>query len=121
MELAVWDLPAPSREFMLGPQILISPGTVTLRWDFAGESGGYEWSSAQFAGVEAVRFTAHDSCTPEQVRPYDRVVEIQPSDLVPDLRAAGPRFLQHFRIYFDEAGCLDVVAEEFLPPLAARE
>jgi len=25
--------------------------------------------------------------------------------------------LQHFRIYFDEIGCLDVVAEDFRPPV----
>jgi hypothetical protein len=118
IEKVVWSLPAPSQEFMQGPQILISPGKVTLRWDSESETGAYEWSSAEFTGVEAVRFTADSSCTPDQARAYDRLVKVEPSLLLSDLRGAGPKFLQHFRIYFDEVGCLDVVAEEFLPPKA---
>jgi hypothetical protein len=118
MEEVVWSLPAPSQEFMHGPGILVTPGKVTLRWDSETETGAYEWSSADFTGVEAVTFTAHSSCTPEQARAYDRLVKVDPSDLLATLRGAGPKFLQHFRIYFDEIGCLDVVAEEFVPPIA---
>ena len=116
MEEVVWSLPAPSQEFMQGPHILVSPGKVTLRWDSESEIGTYEWSSAEFSGVEAVTFTAHSSCTPDQARAYDRLVKIDPSDMLSSLRGAHPKFLQHFRIYFDEIGCLDVVAEEFVPP-----
>jgi|SRR5580698_8485743 hypothetical protein len=116
MGQVVWSLPAPSQEFMQGPHILISPGKVTLRWDFERETGTYEWSSAEFTGVEAVSFTAHSSCTPDQARAYDRLVKVEPSDILPGLRGAGSKFLQHFRIYFDEVGCLDVVAEDFRPP-----
>jgi hypothetical protein len=117
MEEVVWSLPAPSQEFMHGPGILVTPGKVTLRWDSETDTGAYEWSSADFTGVEAVTFTAHSSCTPEQARAYDRLVKVDPSDLLATLRGAGPKFLQHFRIYFDEIGCLDVVAEEFVPPI----
>jgi len=87
-----------------------------VRWDSESETGAYEWSSAEFAGVESVTFTAHSSCTPDQARAYDRLVKVDPSDTLPSPRGAGSKFLQHFRIYFDEIGCLDVVAEEFVPP-----
>jgi len=116
MEEVVWSLPVPSQEFQQGPHILISAGKVTLGWDFESESGDYEWSSAEFTGVEAAKFTAHSSCTPDQVRAYDRLVKVEPSDMLASLRGAGPKFLQHLRIYFDEVGCLDVVAEGFRPP-----
>jgi len=116
MEEVVWRLPTPSQEFMQGPHVLVSPGKVTLRWDSEDESGNYGWSFAEFTGVEAVTFTAHSSCTPDQARAYDRLVKVDPSDMVPRLRGAGQKFLQHFRIYFDEIGCLDVVAEDFIPP-----
>jgi hypothetical protein len=116
MEEMVWSLPAPSQEFMQGPHILVSPGNVTLRWDSESATGSYEWSRAEFVGVEAVTFTASGSCTPDQVRAYDRLVKVEPSEMLSSLRGAGPKFLQHFRIYFDEIGCLDVVAEEFIPP-----
>jgi hypothetical protein len=116
MEEVVWSLPALSQEFMHGPHVLVSPGKVTLRWDFETESGAYEWSSAEFTGVEAVTFTAESSCTPDQVHAYDRLVRVEPSDMLASLRGTASKFLQHFRIYFDEIGCLDVVAEEFVPP-----
>jgi hypothetical protein len=115
MEEEVWSLPAPSREFMQGPHILVSPGKVTLRWDSESETGEYVWSSAEFTGVEAMTFTAYSSCTPDQARAYDRLIKVDPSDMLPNLRGAGPKFLQHFRIYFDEIGCLEVVAEDFVP------
>lgn len=113
MEEVIWSLPTPSQEFMQGPHILISVGKVTLRWDFEGETGDYGWSSAEFTGVEAANFTAHDSCTPDQVRAYDRLVIVEPSDLLASLRGARSKFLRHFRIYFDEIGCLDVAGEDF--------
>ena len=118
MDEVVWSLPAPSQEFMQGPHILVSPGKVTLRWDYEAETGTYAWSSAEFTGVEAVTFTAHSSCTLDQARAYDRLVKVDPSDMLPGLRGAGLKFLQHFRIYFDEIGCLDVVAQDFIPPRA---
>ncbi len=116
MEEVLWSLPVPSQEFQQGPHILISPGKVTLRWDFEGESGDYEWSSAEFTGVKAATFTAHSSCTPDQTRAYDRLIIVGPSDMLASLRGADPKVLQHLRIYFDEVGCLDVVAEDFWPP-----
>lgn len=115
MEEVVWHLPTPSQQFMEGPHILISSGKVTLRWDFESETGGYEWSTAEFTGVEAVSFTAYVSCTPDQVRAYDRLIKVEPSPMLPTLKGAGPKFLQHFRIFFDEVGCLDVAAEDFRP------
>jgi hypothetical protein len=116
MSEVIWSLPVPSQEFQQGPHILASPGKVTLRWDSESESGEYTWSSAEFVGVEAVMFTAHDSCTPEQVRAYDRLIVVEPSELLSGLRGAPAKFLHHYRIYFDEAGCLDVIAEEFVAP-----
>lgn len=119
MSETVWSLPAPSQEFEQGPQILVRPGKVTLRWDVEGESGEYTWSSGEFVGVEAVVFTAHESCTSEQVRAYDRLVMVEPSELLSGLKGARGKFLHHYRIYFDEAGCLEVVAEEFVAPRSA--
>lgn len=116
MDELVWNLPAPSQEFMEGPRILISRGRVILDWEWEGETGVYEWSSAKFTGVEAVNFTRASSCTVDQIRAYDRLVKVDPSNMLSSLRGASPKFLQHFRIYFDEIGCLDVVAEDFVPP-----
>jgi hypothetical protein len=116
MEEIVWQLPTPSQEFDQGPEIILARGTLTLRWDREHDDGSYTWTSAEFTGVEDAEWTAHDSCSPDQVRAYDRVVRLEPSDRMERLRGASSKFLHHFRIYFDGIGCLDVVAEEFRPP-----
>jgi hypothetical protein len=112
----IWTLPARSQEFQQGPHILLANGRVTLRWDAESETGAYVWASANFVGVENVEFTAYDSCTPEQTMAYDRLVKIEPSDKLAGLRGNGSKFLQHFRIFFDDIGCLEVLAEGFEPP-----
>jgi len=112
----IWKLPSPSQEFVDGPQVLISSRRVTLRWDAETDSGTYEWSSASFVGVEQVEFTADSSCSPEQIGAYDRLVKVEPSEKLARLAGADAKFLHHFRIYFDGIGCLEVVAEDFLPP-----
>ena len=116
MDELIWTLPVRSQEFDQGPQVLISSGRVTVRWDAESESGEYTWSSASFVGVEDVEFTAYASCTPEQAQAYDRLMKIEPSDKLVALRGSASKSLQHFRIFFDEAGCLDVIAEDFQPP-----
>ena len=114
----IWRLPNPSQEFNESPRILISGGSVILRWEYEQDNGSYAWSSADFVGVEDVQFTSHSSCSAEQVEAYDRLVKVDPSDRLATLRGSSSRVLQHFRIYFDEVGCLDVIAEEFHPPKA---
>jgi hypothetical protein len=116
MDELIWTLPVRSQEFEQGPQVLISSGRVTLRWDAETETGDYAWSSASFVGVEDVEFTSFGSCTPEQAQAYDRLVKVEPSDKLAALRGSASKFLQHFRIFFDEIGCLDVIAEDFQPP-----
>ncbi len=116
MDEVIWTLPSPSQEFEQGPHILVASGRVTLRWDAESDTGEYVWSTAGFVGVEDVQFTAAGSCTPDQVRAYDRLIKVEPSPRLAALRGSASKFLIHFRIYFDDIGCLDVVAEDFEPP-----
>jgi hypothetical protein len=58
---------------------------------------------------------SYSSCAADQARAYDRLIKVDPSDMLANLKGAASRFLQHFRIYFDESGCLDVIADDFLP------
>jgi hypothetical protein len=116
MSEVIWQLPNPSQEFNQGPQILVSNGRVTLRWDHETEDGSYAWSSAEFVGVEDAEFIAQDSCSPDHAEAYDRLLKIEPSARLEALRGSSTKFLQHFRIYFDDIGCLEIVAEDFVPP-----
>ena len=43
------------------------------------------------------------------------IILVEPAEFLPSLSGALAKSLHHYRIYFDEAGCLDVIAEEFVP------
>lgn len=107
-----WEMPFKSQEFSQGPELLQSLREVRLRLDHETESGDYVWSALVFHDVHAVRFTAHASCTRDQVHAYDRLVRVPRHEWLDALPGVDSN-LQHFRIYFDEFGCYDVVAADF--------
>jgi hypothetical protein len=109
----VWSLPCRSQEFNEGPRIQQSSGTLVIAYDFETDAG-YSWEELTFTGVAAFGFTAARYCTEDQVRAYDKLEEVSSdwarhlSDVSPDAR--------HYRIYFDDVGCYEVLARSFVPP-----
>jgi len=108
----LWILPFKSQEFNQGPELHQRLAVAQLRLDHETESGEYVWSTVGFGGLHALVFTAHASCTRDQVRAYDRLVRVKDSDWLRSLTGADPS-LRHFRIYFDEFGCYDIAAASF--------
>lgn len=115
----LWDLPVMSQEFRDGPTVTHQHGGLRLKYDYETEAGEYDWQEVMFRGVEACMFTAHDSCDEDQVDAYDVLVEVIDSPWVAELRKTRripmPPDIRHLRIYFDEIGCYEVVASEFIP------
>ena len=115
----LWALPVLSQEFRDGPIAKIERTVLRLRFDYETEVGDYAWQELTFNGVEAFVYTAHDSCTEDQVDAYDVLVEVVDSRWVAKLQAARRTrvpALRHLRIYFDEIGCYEVAAASFDPP-----
>lgn len=114
-----WVLPCRSQEFESGPVAQLQHQTLAIRYDFDTETGAYEWEAIEFRGVIGVEFTDHGSCSRDQVAAYDKLVEVGSSELVARLQAGridpAPD-ARHLRIYFDEVGWYDVVAQAFDPP-----
>jgi hypothetical protein len=73
----------------------------------------------RFLGVVSYAFTGEPLCTLEHIEAYDKVVELLDSrwgnglagDRVTVKRAA----LHHYRVFLDDSGAYDVLAEAFLP------
>jgi hypothetical protein len=108
----VWLMPFKSQEFERGPELIQRRGDATLRLDYETESGLYEWMVVYFTGVQAIRFTAWRYCSPDQIDAYDRLQEVNASEWIraaPDL----PGGIKHFRIFFDEVGCYELLAAGF--------
>jgi hypothetical protein len=112
----VWAMPHMSQEFHRGP-VLKQPAfdRAILAYDFEAESGEYEWEEIHFHGVAAVRFTFAGVCQPEQIDAYDRLVDVGSSSWRLELYRP-PMDLRHFRIFFDDVGCYEFLAETFVPP-----
>jgi hypothetical protein len=116
----LWKLPRLSQEFRDGPIIRIERDVITMSYDYETPTGAYEWKDVSFSGVAAASFTADESCVEEQVAAYDKLIEVEESGWLTSLQTARQaaqlepaQGLKHMRIYFDEIGCLDVVATRF--------
>jgi hypothetical protein len=113
----VWEMPHPSREFVHGPQIRHGRlDKLVIAYDFEQRRGGYAWEELAFSKVLAFSFTDHRYCSVGQIDAYDRLQEIVGSEWTARLREP-PEGIKHYRIYFDEIGCYEVLATGFVPPV----
>jgi hypothetical protein len=112
----VWEMPHLSQEFIKGPRLRRGPGErLVIAYDFERESGGYDWEEFAFDGLIAYRFTEHRYCTAEQYDAYDELQEVSDSGWIDRMRDP-PGYIKHYRIYFDDIGCYEVLARTFTPP-----
>ncbi|HEU5152613.1 MAG TPA: hypothetical protein VFU19_19140 [Iamia sp.] len=119
MSVPVWALPCLSQEFEQGPRIEARPGgKVAIAYDYELDGGGYAWEELVFDGVAAFAFTAAPHCTPEQIEAYDELHLVDSSWVIQLFEP--PDSLRHHRIYFDDFGCYDMLAEGFTPPSRRR-
>lgn len=107
-----WRLPFKSQEMQGGPQVVQQPGELLLRLDYERDTGAYEWIQIRFEGDSAHRFTPFRSCTADQIHAYDSLVEVLDSDWLKGLPSL-PIGSRHFRLFFDDIGCHEVVAVDF--------
>lgn len=110
----VWHLPSPSQEFRSYPEISQDSDTISIGYDFETTSGEYAREAMTFTGVTAFHFTSAPSCTPEQIESYDTLVEIRDSSWSKTLSKV-PYDRRHFRIYFDDLGCYEVLGQRVHP------
>lgn len=114
--VTVWELPCKSQEFNQGPKIRQEAGDqLVLAYDFEQESGDYGWEELIFTGVAAFTYTAATHCSEEQIGAYDKLQDLGVTDSVAAVVNRSPG-LRHFRIYFDDVGCYEVLASGFIPP-----
>jgi hypothetical protein len=113
---AFLDLPYSTAEADEGPIIEQRPGKMTVRYD-AEDEGGVVWTCLLFDGAIASRFTPDSACEAWMVEAYSRVCVAEGSPWLEDLRRLSaetgdriPDDRRHLLIYFDQYGCLEVVA-----------
>jgi hypothetical protein len=113
----VVPLELSTAETELGPRFELGREALVVCYDAEGE-GGVVWTRLRFAPVFAARFTADPSVQAWMIGAYSKVCEVEASTWIQELTAAteegrGPlQAARHFVLYFDDFGCLEVVARD---------
>ncbi len=101
-----------SQECSDGPLLRHGPDRLTIEYDFETPDGSYSWAELSFPRTVAFLFTAAGHCTEDQVAAYDKLLEIADSPWLASI-SDPPAGTRHLRIYFDDAGCYEVLAGSF--------
>ena len=121
----IWHMPHMSQEFERGPEVSLAGGKLTVRYDYETVQGPYAWSGFAFDEVQAFEFVGERLCQEEQFAALDKVVEVTKSSWESRARTnvstGHDARLRHYRIYFDDYGCLEILANAFIPPEGASE
>jgi hypothetical protein len=114
----VWRLPHPSQECEKGPEARLIEGRLTIRYDFENEAGNYDWADFNFVAVVAFKFLGEELCGEDQFAALDRLVEVKNSEWARNAhetdKFTGDQ-LHHYRVYFDDYGCFEVLSARFTP------
>jgi hypothetical protein len=109
----LWTSPIASQEIEDGPELLVQPGLVVLR--YRGE-GRTDWIELRFRNILRAAFTEFSACSPDQVSAYDRLLDLgDATPLAGEVLGVARRDtagMRHFRIFLDDVGTYDVVARE---------
>lgn len=97
-----------------GPEVLLRPGLLMLRYDVEIDAGR-AWSTLRFAGAIALRVVPEPAVSPLSASAYSRVGIINNSEWLASLLSAGgdgrlPQDLKHFVVFFDHYGSVETIA-----------
>jgi hypothetical protein len=120
MRQVIWTLPLPSTAVVEHPSLKQLPGRE-LELLFALQEEEDEEPRRfriRFRGVESFKWTSLTSCSEEMITSaYDKVIDCGDSGWLQECReissrvGAGTKELHHYRIFFDEGPCFEVIGE----------
>jgi hypothetical protein len=111
----VLRLPTSTGEADAGPFLEYRPDQLWVTYDAEDSIGATVWTTVLFREAIAIKFTPDEGCAPIMVEAYSRVCEFESSEWKRALLETNPRLrlpasTRHFVLYFDEHGCLEVLA-----------
>jgi hypothetical protein len=118
-------LPIRTSQTVTGPRYKGDKNSVVVEYDYERDDGSREWCSVVFEEVLLVEFRQDACCEEGDILSSDEVVTLDESPRLRETvsrwqesvgwqewhqnQGGGSRF-RHFKMYFDDAGCLDVIA-----------
>jgi len=124
MTTEYFNLAWPTSRTVIGPRLCLDSGALVVDYDFEQDDGSVKWIRITFQDVLAFEYRQIVCCCAEDLDAYNRVVKYLGSEWLKEMLNRRQRFLggqagedcnlyAHWRIYFDDAGCVDVIAQAF--------
>jgi hypothetical protein len=119
-------LPESTDATVKGPKLQFEGSSMIVEYDHENEDGSVRWVRLRFAGVLSFEYRQAVCCDAEHITNFHEVQCAQSSAWLDGLlkgwtdavgwqkwerEKGGRERFSHFRIFFDDAGCLDVAAE----------
>jgi hypothetical protein len=118
-------LERPTDKTVLGPRFRGDARRWVVEYDYEHDDGSTEWSAVIFEEVLDVEFRQQACCTGEDVVGASAVTCLDESERLSGAKQrwyaavgwqewqqqkGGETRFKHFKMFFDDAGCLDVIA-----------
>lgn len=120
-----FGLPYPTSRTIVGPELHLQSSLLEVRYDCEQDDGAVEWVQVSFHDTLAFEYRQVALCKAEDLDAYNKIVKYLESDWLDEMKDRWRNFLgsqasesqgqryAHWRIYFDDAGCIDVIAKSF--------
>jgi len=118
-------LPRPTSATVKGPKLHFASPTLLVAYDYEGDDGVIAWTRLVFNGVLAYEYHQMACCEAEHIIGYQHIQRFRASKWLARIlkvwqeavgwqqwqqQQGGEQRFQHFRVFFDDAGCVDVIA-----------
>jgi hypothetical protein len=118
-------LPRPTSATVQGPKLHFASPTLLVAYDYEGEDGVIAWTRLVFHDVLAYAYHQMACCEAEHISGYQHIQRFRASKWLARIlkvwqeavgwqpwqqQQGGAQRFQHFRVFFDDAGCVDVIA-----------
>ncbi|HEX3596015.1 MAG TPA: hypothetical protein VHU80_12975 [Polyangiaceae bacterium] len=107
-------LPESTGECDIGPEILMRPGAIEVKYDVEGRNGP-RWTTLRFEGALALRVAPDYAAGPIVTGAYSKVCVVENSLWIATLREHSqheiPTSFKHFTVFFDHYICVETVAQ----------
>lgn len=125
MKREEYNLPWPTSQTITGPKLCLDSLKLIVDYDFEDDDGSAKWTQITFRDVLSFEYRQVACCCAEDLDAYNQIVRYLDSDWLKAMMHRWRRFLgdhasesqemsyAHWRMYFDDAGCVDIIARSF--------
>jgi len=117
------SLPFPPSRTVQGPVVKLAPAELDVLYDYETDDGTVKWVRLRFRSVLEFEYRGEACCLETDLEAYQQMLKLTDSPRLASVRERYMRHLRgvaaeeestrfvHFRLYFDDSGGIEVVAQ----------